>query len=318
MTQGNGSSLRLAFAGTPPFAAEILAALAARHRVAAVYCQPPRPTGRGRKVEKSAVQRLAEQMQIEIRSPTTLRGEADTLRRDSLDALIVAAYGLILPKAILSIPTFGCINVHASLLPRWRGAAPVERAIMAGDTETGISIMQMDAGLDTGPILHRASTAITERDTGDSLTERLAKAGAIALLDCLDRLPTITPLPQSIEGVTYAAKLAPDESIIDWSAPARSIALKIRALSSRQPAFSRVGAERVRWLFADVAATQTTAAPGTILAVGSSGIVIASGAGAVRITRLALSRGSGKPMEVAAFCNGHRGMLEAGQILATP
>jgi len=319
MTKTPGAPLQLAFAGTPPFAATILEALATRHHVAAVYSQPPRPTGRGRRIEKCAVQRLAERLAIEVRSPTSLGAEADALRRDKLDALIVAAYGLILPRSILSIPAFGCINVHASLLPRWRGAAPIERAIMADDSKTGISIMQMEAGLDTGPVLLQTSTAITDRDTGDSLTERLAQAGAAALLDCLDRLATITPRPQPTEGVTYAAKLAPEESFVDWAMPARTIALKIRALCSRQPAHSFVGDDRIRWLFADVKPCGPfTATPGTILDVAPSGIVIACTHDAVRITRLALSRGSGKPMDAAAFCNGHKGLLKPGEIVASP
>jgi methionyl-tRNA formyltransferase len=318
MTERAAPILRLGFAGTPPFAAAILEALVTSHRVAAVYCQPPRPTGRGRKVEKCAVQRVAERLNIDVRSPTTLRGEADKLRADALDALIVAAYGLILPKSILTLPKFGCINVHASLLPRWRGAAPIERAIMAGDSETGITIMQMDAGLDTGPILHCVATAVTASDTGDSLTARLATIGAAALIECLGRLETITPQPQAAAGVTYAAKLVPAESLVDWAAPALAIALKIRALCSRQPAFSNVGDERIRWLFADVVNGQPSARPGTILAVEPSGIVIASAHDAVRVTRLALSRGSGKPMDAAAFFNGHRGLFTTGQVIASP
>jgi methionyl-tRNA formyltransferase len=317
MTRTNSSPLRLGFAGTPSFAAEILQALVRCHTVAVVYCQPPRPTGRGRKLEPGPVERLAARLGIQTRSPTSLRGEAATLERDRLDALIVAAYGLILPRQVLATPTRGCINVHASLLPRWRGAAPIERALMAGDAETGISIMQMDAGLDTGPILHVARVPIRAGDTGDSLTARLATEGGMALLQCLARLDSIEPTPQTVEGVTYAPKLAAEESLIDWTASARSIALKIRALCSRQPAYSVVGDERIRWLFADNVPGDAAPA-GTIIRRDRAGIVVASGEGAVRITRLALSRGSGKPMDVAAFVNGHPASLRVGQTIAAP
>ena len=315
MTTSDGSKLRLGFAGTPPFAASILEALAAKHLLAVVYSQPPRPTGRGRKLEPSAVATLAARLDIEVRAPTSLRGEADRLRGDGLDALIVAAYGLILPKAILSTPRFGCINVHASLLPRWRGAAPIERAIMAGDPETGVAIMQMDAGLDTGPVLRTTRVPIRDDDTGDSLTERLAAEGATTLLQCLERLGSIVPTPQPTEGATYATKLAAEESIVDWHEPAVVVARKIRALYSRHPAYSIVAGERMRWLYASVAPDRASAVPGTVIALNKTGLVIRCGDGAVRITRLALSRGSGKPMDIAAFANGHASLLQIGQIL---
>ena len=315
MTKADGSNLRLAFAGTPPFAATVLKALAARHHVAFVYTQPPRPTGRGRKLEASAVAQLAARLDIEVRAPVSLRGEADRLRSDAVDAMIVVAYGLILPKAILATPRLGCINVHASLLPRWRGAAPIERAIMAGDTETGVTIMQMDPGLDTGPILCATRIPIRDDDTGDSLTERLAVVGATTLLQCLDRLASIVPTPQPAEGATYATKLAAEESLVNWHEPAVAVARKIRALYSRHPAYSIVAGERMRWLFADVAPQHGSADPGTVIALAKTGLLIQCDDGAVRITRLALSRGSGKPMDIAAFANGHASLLRVGQVL---
>ena len=315
MTRADGPRLRLGFAGTPPFAAAVLEALAAKHRVTVVSTQPPRPTGRGRKVDPSPVAQLAARLDLEVRAPASLRGEADRLRGDALDALIVAAYGLILPAAILATPRLGCINVHASLLPRWRGAAPIERAIMAGDTETGVSIMQMDAGLDTGPILCTTRTPIRDDDTGDSLTERLAAEGATTLLQCLDRLESIVPTPQAAEGATYATKLAAGESFVDWHESAVAVARKIRALYSRRPAYSIVAGERVRWLFADIVPQQGSAEPGTVIALAKTGLLIQCGDGAVRITRLALSRGSGKPMDIAAFANGHASLLRVGQIV---
>jgi methionyl-tRNA formyltransferase len=261
------------------------------------------------------VGRLAASLGIETRTPTTLRGEAEKIRSDRLDALIVAAYGLILPKQVLAAPRRGCINVHASLLPRWRGAAPVERALMAGDAETGISIMQMDAGLDTGPVLLVKRVPILDDDTGDSLTARLADEGGPALLQCLDQLDSIAPTSQPSDGATYAAKLTPEDSLIDWTAPAHSIARRIRALFSRQPAYSLVDGERIRWLFADVVKCQRAPA-GTIIALGRDGIVVASGRDAVRITRVALSRGSGKPMDAAAFINGYPTLLSVGRAFA--
>jgi methionyl-tRNA formyltransferase len=262
------------------------------------------------------VEQLARRLALPIRSPTTLKGESDSLRALDLDVLVVAAYGLILPPAILKLPRLGCVNVHASLLPRWRGAAPVERAIMAGDTRTGISIMQMDAGLDTGPVLASVPCEILEDDTGDSLTARLSEIGAASILDSLARIGTLQRTPQPSTGATYAAKLSPAESRIDWTAPAHDVELKIRALCSRQPAFCIARGERVRLLFARVAAGTTIAAPGTVLDVSRAGMLVACRGDMVRITRLALSRGSGKPMDVQSLLNGHLGLIGTGDSLA--
>ncbi len=307
---------RLGFAGTPPFAATILLSLLGRHEVAVVYCQPARPTGRGRKLSQSAVEEVARSNNIAVRTPTTLREEAAVLAADGLDVLVVAAYGLILPKRILDVPRHGCINVHASLLPRWRGAAPIERSIMAGDTMTGISIMQMDEGLDTGPVLLRTECAIRDGDTGDSLRERLATLGSKALANCLEQLGVACAQPQPDAGATYASKLLPEDSRIDWAASATDIALKIRALNSRQPACCWVGGERVRLLFATALPMQPDAAPGTVISIDRSGLIIACGAGCLRVTQIALSRGKGTPMDVASLINGYADLIRAGQSLA--
>ncbi len=228
--------LRLGFAGTPEFAARILHALLAAARVpAVVYTQPDRPAGRRRRLSASPVKTLAEQHNLPVRQPRSLRPaeEAAALRAADLDVFVVAAYGLILPTAVLTAPRFGCINVHASLLPRWRGAAPVERAIMAGDTETGVSIMHMEQGLDTGPVYLQRRLAITPDLDGPSLEARLADLGAEALLECLVRLPDLRPQPQAPEGVTYAAKLSRADAAIDWTLLAVVIERKIRALRGR-------------------------------------------------------------------------------------
>jgi methionyl-tRNA formyltransferase len=312
------SRLRLGFAGTPEFAAVILGALLDRHDVAVVYCQPPRPTGRGRKVASSAVETLARSHGLTVRTPRSLRGEAAALASDQIDALVVAAYGLMLPPGVLATPRYGCINVHASLLPRWRGAAPIERAIMAGDRVTGVSIMQMDAGLDTGPVFTCVECTIEATDTGDSLHDRLAVLGANALLECLERLGSIVAKAQPDAGVTYAEKLAPIDSMIRWDAPAVELANRIRALNSRQPAFCFVGDERVRLLFAESLNEHSEAPPGTVVALNRSALVVACGSGQLRITRLALTRGKGKPMDVASLLNGYPHLVRAGQNLDAP
>lgn len=309
--------LRLGFAGTPEFAAVILEALFERHEVAVVYSQPPRPTGRGRKITSSAVETLARSRGIEVRMPKSLRGEAAALVADRLDAIIVAAYGLILPASVLRATRYGCINVHASLLPRWRGAAPIERAMMAGDHTTGVSIMQMDEGLDTGPVLGYAACAILPNDTGDSLRERLAKVGAKALLDCLDRLTDLVATPQPTEGATYAAKLAPADSALRWRDTAVELANRIRALNSRQPAFGFCNGERIRLLLAEPIEEASAAPPGTVIGIDRGGLIVACGSGRLRVTRVALTRGKGKPMDIASLVNGYTELIRPGQTFAT-
>src|SRR6266566_1234780 len=218
--------LDLVFMGTPDFAAKVLGGLiGAGHRVRAVYTQPPRPAGRGHRLQPSPIQALAEQRGIEVRCPTSLRApEAQAeFAATSAEAAVVAAYGLILPAPILNAPRLGCLNVHASLLPRWRGAAPIQRAILAGDAETGVAIMQMDKSLDTGDVLLEQKTAIGTEDTAQTLHDRLATLGAQALLQVLDALPGVHPRKQDAAGVTYAQKLTKEEARLDWSSTAMQL-----------------------------------------------------------------------------------------------
>ena len=235
---------RLAFAGAPAFAETILARLLdSRHRVDLVYTQPPRPTGRGRRTAKSPVHALAENAGIEVRTPTKLTGQESTLAE--FDWLVVAAYGLLLPQSILDAPKHHCLNVHASLLPRWRGAAPVERAIMAGDTETGVSIMRIEAKLDAGPVYRQRRLPLGNSALGATATADLAALGADTLLEVLDELPDLSPKPQDDTLATYAHKLTAAESLIDWHADAVAIDRQVRALSGRAAAFT-TGPDGVR------------------------------------------------------------------------
>ena len=303
------SALRLGFAGTPDFAASILQHLIEQgFPPEVVFTQPDRPTGRGRKIGVSPVKRLALEANLPLRQPASLKNES--LDAD-LDALIVAAYGLLLPPHILQAPRFGCINVHASLLPRWRGAAPIERAIMAGDRVTGVTIMQMDEGLDTGPTFNRLETAIEAPMTGLELEHVLADLGARALIDCLNRLGTVTPEPQQGQA-TYAKKLTSADSVIDWRQSAVTIVNQVRALAGRMPASAASADLRIRILDAQAVSAPPGQSPGKILSADKQGIVIACGERAVRITRLQLNRGKGTAMDAAAAINGYADIFSPG------
>lgn len=287
--------LRLGFAGTPPFAAVSLKALVneGRHHIAAVYTQPDRPAGRGRRSRCSAVKDYALEAGLAVRQPATLREPAalDALRALGLDALVVVAYGQILPQAALDAPRLGCINVHASLLPRWRGAAPIQRAMLAGDTRTGVSIMAVTAQLDSGPVYRQAGCAIGETDTAASLEGRLAELGAAELLRTLQGLAagSCPAVPQPVEGVCYAAKLSKAEGEIDWRRPAEDIARQVRAFNPRPVAWTRLLDLDMRiWECRAEPGTTPGAAPGTPLAAGPEGILVAAGGGAVRLTRVQL------------------------------
>jgi methionyl-tRNA formyltransferase len=316
------SDLRIGFAGTPDFAARILQGLLDGGRPPlVVYTQPDRPVGRGRRLRPAAVKVLAEQHGIEVRQPDSLRGADATerLAQAQLDVLVVAAYGLLLPPAILQTPTLGCINVHASILPRWRGAAPVERAIMAGDARTGVSIMQMDRGLDTGPVFLIRDCAIGPHATGPGLEHDLAALGCEALLECLDRLPSIKPIPQPVEGVCYAKKLTPADAAIDWSRASVELDRQIRALCGRMPAASFAGSTRVQILDADPDPDHPPggagASPGTIIGISPKrGISVACGAGTLTIKRLQLNRGKGLPLTAAQALNGFPELLAEGRV----
>ena len=272
--------MRIVFMGTPDFSVPILQALAAQHEIVAVYSQPPRPAGRGKAERKSPVQQCAEALGLPVRHPVSLRTQsaAEDFAQLQCDVAVVVAYGLILPPSILQAPKRGCLNIHASLLPRWRGAAPIHRAILAGDAETGICIMQMDEGLDTGAVLLRQATPIRAEETTADLHDRLSTMGADLILQALDRLPDLPLQPQSAEGVTYAAKIDKAEARIDWTLPAEHVDRQIRGLSPFPGAWTMVGDERLKLLRSRLA--QGAGAAGQVL----HGMTIACGSGAVEIT----------------------------------
>ena len=308
--------LDLAFMGTPEFAATILDALiAARHRLRAVYTQPPRPAGRGHRMQPSPVQALAERHGIAVRCPTTLRDAEMQAAFAALDvdAAVVAAYGLILPPEMLAAPRLGCLNVHASLLPRGRGAAPIQRAILAGDRETGVTIMQMDAGLDTGPILLQEAVPIGPDTTGGGLSETLAALGARLILGALDGVARgcLKPRPQPSEGVTYAAKLRRDEAQLDWHRPADALERQVRAFDPWPGAFFAANGERIRVLAAAAEPQSSTAPPGTVL---DERLTIACSAGRLRLLRV--QRAGRGALDAAAFLRGFR--LPPGMVLQCP
>lgn len=317
---GPNAPLKLGFAGTPDFAARILEALLAAGRVPAlVYTQPDRPAGRGRKLSPSAVKVLAEGHGLPLRQPSSLKDRAEVLalEEQALDVLVVAAYGLLLPPPVLAAPRLGCINVHASLLPRWRGAAPIERAIMAGDSETGACIMQMDAGLDTGPVYLCRRCPITDDTDAASLERQLAALGSDALLHCLERLPSLAPEPQPAEGATYAAKLTRADAIIHWQRPALEIERQVRALADRLPPFSQAGETRLTVLAAR-AEPGAAGSPGTVMAFDRKGLAVACGEGILNIQRLRLNVGKGRPMSAAEAANGYAALLAPGSRLTGP
>jgi methionyl-tRNA formyltransferase len=291
--------MRVIFMGTPAFSVPVLDALTdAGHEIVAVYCQPPRPAGRGKKDRPSPVQIRAEERGFPVRTPNTLR-DFDTVAAFAAlyaDVAVVVAYGLLLPQAILNAPKHGCLNIHASLLPRWRGAAPIHRAIMAGDVETGICIMQMDAGLDTGDLLLREVIPILPEETTGGLHDRLSTLGAAMIVNALVGLDRLEPTPQSAEGVTYASKIDKSEGRVDWTRPALEIDRQIRGLSPFPGAWCLVGEERVRLLRSRV--VRGAGAPGSVL----GGFVVACGEGAVEVTEV--QREGKRAMPVAEVLRG--------------
>jgi len=270
--------------GTPEFSVPVLDALVeAGHEIAAVYCQPPRQAGRGKKERPTPVHARAAELGLEVRHPGSLKGAEDQADFAALnaDVAVVVAYGLILPQAILDAPAQGCLNIHASLLPRWRGAAPIHRAIMSGDAETGICIMQMEAGLDTGPVLLREETAIEAEETTAQLHDRLSDMGAALIVEALAKLPTLTPKLQPEDGVTYASKIDKAEAAIDWSAPAAEVDRKIRGLSPFPGAFVEFDGQRIKLLASCL--VDGAGAPGEVL---DDQLTVACGSGAVQLLRL--------------------------------
>jgi methionyl-tRNA formyltransferase len=301
--------MRLVFAGTPDFAVPSLRAAHAGGELVAVYTQPDRPAGRGRGLQASPVKREAAALGVPVLQPGTLRSEAAraSLRELRPDLVVVVAYGLLLPQKVLDIPVHGCWNVHASLLPRWRGAAPIQRAIEAGDRETGVCLMRMEKGLDTGPVLLSRSTPIGDDESGGQLHDRLATLGAEVLAEGLallreGRLPPPQPQPQ--QGVTYAHKLDKAEARLDWARPARALADAVRAFDPWPVAEAEVGGERLRIHRAVALPLAHGDAPGTVLAATRDGIDIACGGGALRLLRV--QRAGGRPIAVADYLNARR------------
>ena len=294
---------RLGFAGAPAFAATILRHLLdSPHSVTVVYTQPDRPAGRGRKLLPSPVRVLAEAAGIDVLTPTNLRDEGATLAK--VDWLVVAAYGLLLPPAILAAPKHHCLNVHASLLPRWRGAAPVERAIMAGDRETGVSIMQMDEGLDTGPVYRRQRLPLHDESTGEHVANTLAELGAQTLLAVLNELPELAPEPQDDHLALYAPKLTPKDAVIDWHRDAEAISRQVRALTGRMAAYTTTGDARLRILEARPTNASFDAPPGTLQRAGRDWHVVC-GEGALRLLTVQINRGKGRPLTMQDAANGY-------------
>lgn len=309
-------ALRLVFAGTPEFAAEHLKALLdTPHQIVAVYTQPDRPAGRGQKLMPSPVKQLALQHGLPVLQPPTLRDPAaqEELRALAPDLMVVVAYGLILPQVVLDIPRLGCINSHASLLPRWRGAAPIQRAVQAGDAESGVTVMQMEAGLDTGPMLLKVTTPITAADTGGSLHDRLAQLGPQAVVQAIAGLAagTLQGEVQDDALATYAHKLNKDEARIDWNRPTDELERLVRAFNPWPICHSTLDGQPLKVLAAEPA--EGRGQPGQILDASKDGLTVACGEGALRLTRLQLP--GGKPLAFADLYNSRREQFAPGQVL---
>jgi len=303
----SGAPLRVVFAGTPEFSVPCLEACRASGvEVVAVYTQPDRPAGRGRKLTPSPVKQAALAAGIPVEQPESLKSQEarDALAAYRPDLMVVVAYGLILPRKVLALPRLGCWNVHASLLPRWRGAAPIQRAILAGDAESGVDLMQMEAGLDTGPVLLERRTPIDRADTGGSLHDRLSALGAEVLADGLRRAvagETLAPTPQPEAGVTYAHKLDKAEAKLDFQRDALALERQVRAFDPWPVAEGEIAGEPLRIWAAEAIARDHAASPGSVLSAGRDGIEIACGSGALRVT--ALQRAGGKRIGAADYLN---------------
>jgi methionyl-tRNA formyltransferase len=309
-------ALDLVFMGTPAFAATVLAALTdSEHRITAVYTQPPRPAGRGHRPQPSPVQLLAAEHGLPVRCPVTLRGEEEQAAFAALaaDAAVVAAYGLILPRPLLTAPRLGCLNIHASLLPRWRGAAPIQRALLAGDRVSGITIMQMEAGLDTGPIVLQEAVPVASDATTASLSAELATLGGRLMLAALDGISTgrMASRPQPQEGVTYAHKIGREEGRLDWRMPSVVLERRVRALDPSPGAFFEVGSERIRVHATLELPGPAGGRPGTVL---DDQLTIACGEGVLRLLRL--QRPGRAPLEAPAFLRGFP--IAPGTVLPCP
>mgnify|MGYP000076412374 CR=1 FL=1 len=302
------AGLKIIFAGTPEFAAASLTALLdSEHEVIAVYTQPDRPAGRGRKLAASPVKALALEHNLPVLQPVSLRDEVaqQELAALNADVMIVVAYGLILPEPVLAAPRLGCINVHASLLPRWRGAAPIQRAILAGDAETGVTIMQMDKGLDTGDMLRIVRCPIKTTDTAEILHDRLAGLGSTALLDTLEMIAEGNAQPEGQDDAqaNYAEKLQKAEALIDWQQSAEQLSRTVRAFNPWPVAFTRFDEKNLRIWLAEALPNSTDATPGTVLAESRDGIDVATGGGILRVQQLQMP--GGKVLSAEQFLNAH-------------
>ncbi|PSV24470.1 MULTISPECIES: methionyl-tRNA formyltransferase [unclassified Photobacterium] len=307
--------LRIVFAGTPDFAARHLAALlSSQHQVVAVYTQPDRPAGRGKKLTASPVKNIALEHDIPVYQPASLRNEEAQQELAAIDAdiMVVVAYGLLLPQEVLDTPRLGCINVHGSILPRWRGAAPIQRSIWAGDTETGVTIMQMDIGLDTGDMLKVATLPIEASDTSATMYEKLADLGPDALIDCLSDIAngTAVAVKQDDEQANYAKKLSKEEALIDWTMDAAAIERCVRAFNPWPMSYFTVAEQNIKVWQAAVEADNQGKAPGTILSADKQGILVATGNGALRL--LSLQPPGKKAMTAADLLNSRREWFESG------
>ncbi len=306
---GNGRQLNIIFAGTPDFAVPPLRELiASEHRVIAVYTQPDRPSGRGRKLVSSPVKQLAEAQGIPVFQPLNFRAEEDLAALEGLDAdlMVVAAYGLLLPRRALDAPRLGCVNIHASLLPRWRGAAPIQRAVLAGDAETGVTIMEMEAGLDTGPMLLKRSCPIAREDTGGTLHDRLSLLGAEALMEALPGIAdgSLDAQPQADELACYAAKLDKSEARIDWGRSALELDRQVRAFNPWPVAQCDLQGKTLRVWESATLAEQSTEQPGTVVRATRAGVDVATGDGMLRIMRLQMP--GKRAMSAADFVNARK------------
>ena len=299
--------MKVVFMGTPEFSVPVLRAIAAQHEVLCVYCQPPRPAGRGTKDRPSPVQIAAEELGLTVRHPVSLRSEEAQHDFAALqpDVAVVVAYGLILPQPILDAPNRGCLNIHASLLPRWRGAAPIQRAILAGDERTGVTVMQMDAGLDTGPMLLTRETPIGPREDGGMLHDRLAVLGAGAIVAAIEQWQAgrVTPQPQPAEGVTYASKIRKDEARIDWTRPATELDRLVRAFHPWPVAETTWQGRQLRVWQAEPEPRAVAAEPGRVIEAAAGRIVVATGDGALRLARVQLA--GRRATTAAEFLNAH-------------
>lgn len=308
--------LKVIFAGTPDFAAKHLTALLdSEHEVIAVYTQPDRPAGRGKKLTASPVKVLAEENAIPVYQPQSLKAEdaQKELAALNADLMVVVAYGLLLPTAVLNAPRLGCINVHGSILPKWRGAAPIQRSIWAGDAETGVTIMQMDEGLDTGDMLHIATLPIANDDTSATMYEKLAALGPKALVDVVNDFESYTPTKQDDTQATYAKKLSKEEALINWSDDAKQIERNIRAFNPWPVAWMQVEGQNVKVWSADVATLDKDVKPGTVISADKAGITIATGRDALRITSLQIP--GKKALPAADVINARQSWFEVGRCI---